>query len=129
MTRVGETSWLALGLLGNAAFCLRFVIQWLASERAGASTIPRAFWHLSLVGSFLLLAYAIHRRDPIFVLANLPNAAVYLRNLALLRAADRTDALNATPAPAVPRASPVRLDSRAAPPSSAGSRPLHRSPA
>ena len=129
MTRVGETAWLALGLLGNAAFCLRFVIQWLASERAGASTIPRVFWHLSLVGSFLLLAHAIHRRDPIFVFANLPNAAVYLRNPAPLRAGDGTGALNATPAPGVPRASPVRVDSRAAPHSSAGSRPPHRSPA
>lgn len=82
--------WLALGLLGNTAFCLRFLIQWLASERAGASTIPRAFWHLSLVGSLLLLSYAIHRRDPIFILANLPNFAVYLRNLALLRRAGAT---------------------------------------
>jgi lipid-A-disaccharide synthase-like uncharacterized protein len=84
-----DFAWLALGLLGNTVFSARFLVQWLASERAGISIIPRAFWHLSLVGSALLLAYAVHRRDPVFVLANLPSAAVYLRNLALLRAAER----------------------------------------
>jgi lipid-A-disaccharide synthase-like uncharacterized protein len=79
--------WLALGLLGNAVFFSRFLVQWVASERAGTSYFPRAFWHLSLVGTVLLLAYAIHRRDPVFILAYLPNGFVYLRNLALLRRA------------------------------------------
>ena len=77
--------WLAAGLLGNALFFSRFLIQWLASERAGRSFVPPVFWHLSLIGSAFLLAYALHRRDPIFVLAYLPNGFVYLRNLALLR--------------------------------------------
>jgi lipid-A-disaccharide synthase-like uncharacterized protein len=77
--------WLAVGLLGNAFFFSRFLIQWLASERAGRSIVPPLFWHLSLIGSALLLGYALHRRDPIFVLAYLPNGFVYLRNLALLR--------------------------------------------
>ena len=80
-----QLHWLALGLLGNVAFLGRFLVQWVASERAGRSYIPRSFWHLSLVGSVLLLGYAIHRRDPVFVLAYLPNGVVYLRNLALLR--------------------------------------------
>ena len=78
-------AWIVLGLMGNAAFFSRFLVQWLASERARESIIPRAFWHLSIVGSLLLLAYAIHRRDPIFVLAYLPNAFVYIRNLILIR--------------------------------------------
>ena len=77
--------WLAFGLLGNAAFGSRFLIQWLASERAGASIVPRVFWYLSIVGSLILLVYAFHIGSPIFVLAYLPNTAVYLRNLALIR--------------------------------------------
>jgi len=77
--------WLAIGLAGNAAFFGRFLVQWIASERAGRSYVPVAFWHLSIVGSLVLLAYAVHRRDPVFTLAFLPNCIVYLRNLVLLR--------------------------------------------
>ncbi len=78
-------SWLAIGLLGQAAFSGRFLVQWLASERAGRSVVPIGFWYLSLVGSLLLLAYAMHREDPVFVLGQVFGTAVYLRNLALLR--------------------------------------------
>jgi lipid-A-disaccharide synthase-like uncharacterized protein len=77
--------WVVLGLLGNAAFFSRFLVQWIASERAGDSVIPPSFWHLSILGTVILLAYAIHRRDPIFILAYLPNAFVYVRNLMLIR--------------------------------------------
>lgn len=77
--------WLAVGLLGNAAFASRFVLQWLASERAGRSVMPVAFWYLSILGSLVLLVYAIHLRSPIFTLAYLPNAFIYLRNISLER--------------------------------------------
>jgi lipid-A-disaccharide synthase-like uncharacterized protein len=77
--------WLVFGLLGNAIFFARFLIQWLASERAGRSYVPIAFWHLSIVGSVVLLVYAVHRRDPVFTLAFLPNCVVYVRNLVLIR--------------------------------------------
>ncbi len=77
--------WLAVGLLGNAAFASRFVLQWLASERAGRSVVPVAFWYLSILGSLVLLVYAIHLRSPIFTLAYLPNAFIYLRNISLER--------------------------------------------
>ncbi len=77
--------WLVIGLAGNAAFFSRFLVQWLASERAGHSYVPIAFWYLSIVGSVILLAYAIHRRDPVFTLAFLPNCFVYVRNLILIR--------------------------------------------
>jgi len=77
--------WIAFGLLGNAAFFSRFLVQWIASERAGRSLVPIAFWWLSIAGSVILLIYAIHRADPIFVLAYLPNAFVYTRNLVLVR--------------------------------------------
>ena len=81
--------WLALGLLGNTAFGLRFLVQWIASERAGRSVVPLVFWYISIVGSLLLLAYAIHRRDPIFTLAYLPNSLIYARNVALRRRTQR----------------------------------------
>jgi lipid-A-disaccharide synthase-like uncharacterized protein len=77
--------WLAIGFAGNAVFFSRFLVQWLASERAGRSYVPVAFWWLSIVGSLVLLLYAIHRRDPVFTLAFLPNCVVYVRNLMLIR--------------------------------------------
>ncbi|MBW2382549.1 MAG: lipid-A-disaccharide synthase N-terminal domain-containing protein [Deltaproteobacteria bacterium] len=60
--------WLAIGLLGQAAFFSRFLVQWIASERARRSVVPLAFWYLSLAGSLTLLVYAIHRQEPVFAL-------------------------------------------------------------
>lgn len=73
--------WLGLGLLGQAAFSARFAVQWLASERARRSVVPTPFWVLSIVGSALLLAYSIHRRDPVFILGQSAGLAIYIRNL------------------------------------------------
>ncbi|MCC6640254.1 MAG: lipid-A-disaccharide synthase N-terminal domain-containing protein [Deltaproteobacteria bacterium] len=61
------------------------MIQWLASEKAGKSIVPTAFWYLSIGGSAILLIYAVHKRDPVFILAYLPNAFVYMRNLQLIK--------------------------------------------
>ncbi len=80
-----STTWIAFGLIGNALFFSRFLIQWLASEKAGKSVVPTAFWYLSIAGSAVLLIYAVHKRDPVFILAYLPNAFVYLRNLQLIK--------------------------------------------
>lgn len=80
--------WIAFGLAGNAAFATRFLVQWIASERAEKSVLPVSFWYLSIVGSLILLVYAIHRGDPIFTLAYLPNALIYGRNLVLMRRAE-----------------------------------------
>jgi lipid-A-disaccharide synthase-like uncharacterized protein len=77
--------WLAFGLLGQSAFFSRFLVQWVASERAGRSYIPKAFWYLSLLGSLILLIYAVHRAEPVFLLGYLPNSAVYVRNLMLIQ--------------------------------------------
>jgi lipid-A-disaccharide synthase-like uncharacterized protein len=77
--------WLALGFLGQALFSARFVVQWIASERRKASVVPVAFWWLSLGGGSALLAYAIHRGDPVFVLGQAAGLLVYGRNLSLLR--------------------------------------------
>ena len=80
-----STGWLVFGLLGNLAFASRFLLQWIASERAGTSVVPIAFWYLSIAGSLVLLVYAIHLDDPVFTLAYLPNAFIYLRNITLTK--------------------------------------------
>ena len=75
--------WLGIGFLGQALFSLRFLVQWLASERQGRSVIPRSFWYFSLAGSVVLLAYAIHRQDPVFMVSQGLGLVVYVRNLQL----------------------------------------------
>ena len=91
--------WLAFGLLGQTAFFSRFLVQWVASERAGRSYVPMAFWYLSLVGSLILLIYAIHREEPVFLLGYLPNSVVYVRNLMLIRRAGADGSPSATSRP------------------------------
>jgi lipid-A-disaccharide synthase-like uncharacterized protein len=65
-------------------FFMRWVVQWWKSEREGASTIPIGFWYLSLLGGLITLAYAIYRRDPVFITGQTVGAAVYIRNLMLI---------------------------------------------
>ncbi len=77
--------WVIVGFAGQAVFSLRFVVQWVKSERAGRSIIPNAFWYLSIVGSGLLLIYALHIRDPVIILGQSFGFVVYARNLALRR--------------------------------------------
>src|SRR4029079_14546933 len=60
--------WLAIGLVGQVLFSMRFLVQWITSERAGRSVLPVSFWHLSIAGSLVLLAYALHLRDVVFSL-------------------------------------------------------------
>ena len=74
-----------VGLIGQGMFSMRFIVQWLASERAGKSVIPFSFWIFSLGGSFLLLLYAVYRRDPIFILGQAPNLLIYSRNIGLIK--------------------------------------------
>jgi lipid-A-disaccharide synthase-like uncharacterized protein len=81
-----DWSYLVLfGLLGNVTFSMRFLVQWVHSERAKRSLIPRVFWHLSIAGSLIMLIYFVFRRDPVGILAYLPNSLVYMRNLQLLK--------------------------------------------
>lgn len=77
--------WIAIGFAGQALFSARFIVQWLASERAKRSIIPIAFWYFSLAGGFVLLSYAIHKRDPVFIVGQGMGVFVYLRNLWLIR--------------------------------------------
>jgi len=79
--------WLTIGLLGQACFSARFLVQWIASERLRRSVVPLAFWYFSLGGGVTLLAYAIYRRDPVFILGQGAGLFVYARNLYFIRRA------------------------------------------
>lgn len=76
-----DSPWELVGWLGLACYFSRFLVQWVASERAGASVTPRVFWWLSVGGALLLMLYSIHRREPIFLIGYLVTLAIYLRNL------------------------------------------------
>lgn len=79
-----KTIWLGIGLLGQGLFFMRFFVQWLASEKQGRSVIPTAFWYFSILGGLTLLAYAIWRRDPVFILGQSTGLFIYLRNIYFL---------------------------------------------
>lgn len=76
--------WLIIGFIGQALFSMRFLLQWIASERKGESVIPVLFWYFSLAGGLTLLAYAIHIRDAVFILGQSAGAFIYIRNLVLI---------------------------------------------
>jgi len=76
-----ERLWLAVGLLGQALFSARFLVQWIASERRKRSVVPNAFWYFSIGGGLTLLAYAIYRQDPVFIIGQGAGLVVYARNL------------------------------------------------
>ncbi|GGB10407.1 lipid-A-disaccharide synthase N-terminal domain-containing protein [Allosediminivita pacifica] len=80
-----EGLWVIVGLCGQLLFTARFLVQWLASEKARKSIIPVAFWYFSIGGGLILLSYAIYRRDPVFILGQSLGVTVYLRNLMLIR--------------------------------------------
>jgi lipid-A-disaccharide synthase-like uncharacterized protein len=76
---------LAFGFTGQALFSARFIIQWLASERAGRSVMPVLFWHFSIAGGTTLFLYALYRQDPVFILGQGIGLFIYARNLWLIR--------------------------------------------
>jgi lipid-A-disaccharide synthase-like uncharacterized protein len=84
MSRI-ETWILVLGFTGQALFFMRFLVQWISSERQKKSVIPVAFWYFSIGGSTLLLAYAIIRRDPVFIVGQGMGFLIYIRNLHFIR--------------------------------------------
>jgi len=79
-----EKIWLAVGIAGQLCFAARFLVQWIASEARHRSTVPLAFWYLSLIGGLVLLSYAIWRRDPVFIMGQAMGGVVYVRNLMLI---------------------------------------------
>ena len=76
-----ETHWLIIGFVGQGCFFMRFLVQWLASEGQKKSVIPVAFWYFSLAGAGIVLVYAIHRQDPVFIIGQSTGFLIYLRNL------------------------------------------------
>ena len=82
---MNATLWLIFGFCAQAAFAARFIVQWIASERRGRSVVPLSFWWLSLVGGVTLLAYAVHKRDPVFIIGQASGLVVYSRNIVLIR--------------------------------------------
>ena len=83
-----------VGLGGQIMFMMRFMIQWIVSEREKRSVIPIAFWYFSIAGAAILLAYAIWRRDPVFILGQSLGFFIYARNLWLIFAERRQDGEN-----------------------------------
>ncbi|MBC2850156.1 lipid-A-disaccharide synthase N-terminal domain-containing protein [Cetobacterium sp. 8H] len=76
---------LIIGFVGQGLFSMRFIIQWIASEKAKKSIIPFSFWIFSLFGSILLLIYALYKKDPVFILGQAPNVLIYSRNIYLIK--------------------------------------------
>ncbi len=76
--------WLIFGMIGQVCFTMRFVVQWIASEKKKESVIPISFWAYSLLGSTILLVYAVYRKDPVFIVGQAFGFTVYVRNLQLI---------------------------------------------
>jgi lipid-A-disaccharide synthase-like uncharacterized protein len=77
-------AWVLLGFVAQFFFTMRFLVQWIASERAKRSVVPIGFWFFSLFGGGLLLVYAIVRRDPVFIAGQALGMVIYVRNLWLI---------------------------------------------
>lgn len=82
-----STLWLIVGFIGQGLFFMRFFLQWIAFERAKKSVIPDLFWYFSLAGGSVLLAYALYRQDPVFILGQGLGIFIYLRNIYFVRKA------------------------------------------
>ena len=85
-----ELAWLSLGFMAQMMFMMRFLIQWIVSERARQSVIPNVFWYFSLCGGAMLLIYAIHRMDPVFILGQATGFLIYSRNIYFIHRQDKT---------------------------------------
>jgi len=84
-----ELIWVIIGIGAQLLFSMRFIIQWIASEKQRRSVVPELFWWFSITGGLTLLAYAIHRQDPVFILGQSLGVVIYLRNLWLIYAEKR----------------------------------------
>jgi len=76
-----ETIWLIIGLTGQALFSMRFLVQWLKSEKQKKSIIPLEFWYFSIAGGVTLLSYAVYKQDPVFIIGQMTGLLIYGRNL------------------------------------------------
>ncbi|MDN5002112.1 lipid-A-disaccharide synthase N-terminal domain-containing protein [Bradyrhizobium sp. GCM10027634] len=76
--------WLAFGLIAQLFFTARFLVQWIASERAGNSVVPIAFWFCSMGGGLMTLIYGIVKREPVIIMGQLFATIIYIRNIMLI---------------------------------------------
>ncbi len=76
--------WLAFGIVAQLLFGARFIVQWIASERAGRSIMPLAFWFFSMGGGLMTLVYGLVRREPVIILGQSLSILIYIRNLMLI---------------------------------------------
>lgn len=97
-----ELLWIGLGFFAQTLFMMRFVIQWIASERARRSVVPLLFWYFSIAGGGLLLAYSIWRQDPVYIVGQATGLLIYFRNLYFIRAEKRQATEAEAPATAAP---------------------------
>lgn len=88
--------WVVLGFVAQGLFTMRFAVQWIASERAGRSVVPMAFWWFSISGGLLLLVYALYRRDPVFIAGQGLGLFIYLRNVMFVLRERRGERLTET---------------------------------
>lgn len=79
-----ETIWVGIGFFGQAMFSMRFLVQWIASEKRKQSVVPLAFWYFSIAGGLILFSYALYRLDPVFILGQGLGLFIYGRNLWLI---------------------------------------------
>ena len=86
-----EKIFIILGLAGQLMFSARFLVQWIVSEKRKKSAAPISFWFLSLFGSFLLLIYAIYKKDIVFTLGQLFGFIVYIRNLLIIKNTEKIE--------------------------------------
>lgn len=84
-----QIAWVAAGFTGQALFGARFLVQWLCSERQHKSVVPHLFWYLSVAGGVLVLSYAIHRHEPVFIAGEVVTLLIFLRNLQLLHRGEK----------------------------------------
>ena len=77
--------WVLIGFFGQFVFFLRFMVQWLVSEKKKMVVVPMAFWYLSIVGTLITLAYAVHIKDIVFSTAQVLSLFIYWRNMSLQR--------------------------------------------
>ena len=76
--------WLAFGLVAQLLFAARFLVQWIASERAGKSVVPMAFWFFSVAGGTMTLIYGLVKREPVIIFGQLLSNIIYVRNIMLI---------------------------------------------
>lgn len=84
-----DKQWIIFGFVFQGCFMARFMVQWIASERAKRSVVPTSFWFISIIGAAGLLVYAIHREDPVFALGQSTGFIIYVRNLVLIKRSEK----------------------------------------